>query len=174
MNIRLLILAGLVAASCRTSPAPAPEPMRTGGGGETAVARLADPSPAVRLDAAAVLGVPGASDAIEPLADRAVHDEIAQVRWRALASLVRIDRRDAAVAALLPSLESLDPAVQWRAAVALAMFEEPAAIPVLHAGVLSPDPYRRLEAITALGQVHDARTPEVLRPLLESPSANDR
>ncbi len=175
MNLRILILAGLAAVSCRTSPAPPPPPASVAGGGiEAAIARLADPKPAVRLEAAALLAVPGAETAVAPLAERALNDDIAQVRWRALASLVRIDRREKAVAALLPGLDALDPTLRWRAAIALAMFEERAALPVLHQGVLSPDPYRRLEAITALGQVHDATTPQVLRPLLESPSENDR
>lgn len=203
MNGRILIaLAGLVAAACRTSPLASPPPAPAGGGIPAAVERLAAPDtrdgardalaaagaaaipdlahraadadPAVRFEVAGLLGIRGAAEAVAPLAERAVEDEVAQVRWRALASLVALELPERAVAALLPSLASFDPTTRWRGAIALAMFEERAALPVLHEGALSPDPYRRLEAITALGQVHDARTADVLRPLLGSPSENDR
>lgn len=72
------------------------------------------------------------------------------------------------------SLRSDDANVKWNAALGLSFFESSEGISVINDGVLNPDPFRRWEAINALGRAHDERSIDLLRTALGSPSIRDR
>jgi len=56
----------------------------------------------------------------------------------------------------------------------LSFFGSAEGIDIIHANVANPDPFRRWEAINALGRVHNDKSVSVLKPALRSPSLRDR
>ncbi len=132
-----------------------------------------------RLELIALLEAAGDPRSTPALVGVATGDPNPRIRWQALRALGKLPRGPSepgarALALLREDLTATDEPVRWNAAVALSWFAAPDGLPVLHVGVTDRDPWRRWEAVTALGRVHDATTPRVLGQLLLSPSRSDR
>jgi HEAT repeat protein len=139
-----VLLIGLVLAACQASPPPAPVP------------------------------IPAAKATTETLLIRATEDPNPQVRWRSLLEMTETLSKEEVVAGLQRVFVNGTPNATWNAAVALAFLGSKDGLPLIHSNVISPDPYRRLEAIAALTQTHDESSAAAIAPLLQSPSTRDR
>jgi HEAT repeat protein len=136
---------------------------------------LRDPDMTVRWEVATILGTIGDQKAAPALVLRVIEDDNPHVRWRSLWSLSRFkEARDTTVADLRMYLDSERESDRWNAAVGLSMFDEPDGVPLFHAGVSHFKPWRRWEAINALGRVHDRATVQVLAGVLSSDRPRDR
>ena len=87
-----------------------------------------------------------------------------------------VERPDTAAAerALVQALTDPTIATRWNAAVALAWLGRDDGLSLIHAGVRSPQRWRRWEAIHALGRVHDGDSVGALAPVLGSGDARER
>jgi len=127
-----------------------------------------DPDWKTRWDAVNALGNMGDPRAIPVLVERALYDDNSHPRWRSLWALSAVGIEGSeAVPLLLAALETEDPVVRRNAAVALAFFSQPEAIPELLAGLGDPDEFRRWEAVFSLRDIGDAEVAGALAVLLD-------
>ena len=138
------------------------------------IAHAHDDNGELRWEVANILGAVGDERAAPALADLTLHDGNPHIRWRSLWALSRVATKDAATALLRKGLADENADTKWNAAIGLSFFGSPEAIDLIHANVLNPDPFRRWEAINALGRVHNEKSVAALKPALQSPSVRDR
>lgn len=133
-----------------------------------------DPEWKVRWDAVNALGELRDPRAIPALVERALHDDNSHPRWRSLWALKRVepDGRET-IRQLLAALESADPVVVRNAAVALAFFDQPEALPELLRGLQDPDGFRQWEAVFSMRGFRDPQVAAALIQLLEDEMVSD-
>jgi len=130
------------------------------------VTRTRDAEFNVRWEMANIQGDVQDPRMIPAIVESVLVDDNPHVRWRALWALKTYPDYRLTIALLVRALGSNDEDRRWNAAAGLSMFEEPACIPALHAGLSSPDRGRRWEAINSLGRMHDASSAKALGPTL--------
>lgn len=163
-----VLLTGLVVAGCHASPPPAADPLTV------LIDSLQSQTGHARWETVNRLGELGDRRALGALARVAATEPEAHARWRALWALSRVGTVEEITVALRPYLASESSEHQYHAALALAFFGAADGLPIVHAHVLDPDPFRRFEAINALGRVHDESSIGLLGTALKSPSVKDR
>lgn len=127
-----------------------------------------DPDWRARWDAVTAIGNLKDPLGIPALIKRALYDDNPHPRWRSLWALSAIDREGSeAIPLLLPALESADLVVVRNAAVALAFFDCPDAIPELLEGLKDTDEFRRWEAVFSLRNIGDSEVAKALIRLLD-------
>jgi len=118
----------------------------------------------IRWEAVNALGVLAALDsvvlaeAIPAIAERSLTDPDSHTRWRslwALSSYEADQTEDLIVPILREGLDANEDQHRWYAAVAMAYFQQPEAVPHLHAGLDREAYFDRWEAVYCLGLVHD-------------------
>jgi HEAT repeat protein len=130
------------------------------------VTRTRDKEFNVRWEMANIQGDVHDPRAIPAIVESVLVDDNPHVRWRSLWALKTYQDHKLIVALLLRAMGSNDEDRRWNAAAGLSMFDEPACIPALHAGLSSPDGGRRWEAINSLGRIHDAGSAHALAPTI--------
>ncbi len=136
------------------------------------IERVEDPRFAVRWEIVNLLGRTRDPRGVEALVARALEDNNSHVRWRAIWALKMID--DASIPDQLAVRLGEPGTGRWRAAVALSMFNDHRALPLLTEKISSPDQWIRWEAINGLGRVHDEGSSSELLALLEHPNVRTR
>ena len=123
----------------------------------------------VRWDAVNALGVLADPVALPSLVERALTDENSHPRWRSLWAISAVDPGGVkAILIFRPALEDADPEVARNAAVAIAFFSGPSAIPELLNGLGDTDEFRRWEAVFSLRKFQDEAVVDGLLPLLNA------
>ena len=161
------------AVSTTAEPKPSTEPGEAEPQGisqtiEELIAATDDADWGVRWDAVNALGELRDPKAVPALVRRALYDDNSHPRWRSLWALSAIDQHgNPAIPGLLEGLESTDATVVSNAAVALAFFARPEAIPELLAGLKDVDDFRRWEAVFSLRELPDPEVTQALIPMLQ-------
>ena len=147
-----------------------PEPFPTQGSQDIAalIKATQDPVWKVRWDAVNELGKLQDPRAIPALVERALHDDNSHPRWRSLWALKAVEPDgEETIPRLRAALQSADPVVVRNAAIALAFFSQPEALPELLRGLNDPDGFRRWEAVFSLREFGGPEVAEALIPLLD-------
>ncbi|MBM3926067.1 MAG: HEAT repeat domain-containing protein [SAR202 cluster bacterium] len=121
-----------------------------------------------RWDAVDALAKLGDSRATPALIDRVLHDDNPHPRWRSLPAIKSVKGdTEATMTQFRNALQDADPVVVRNAAVGLAFFSKPEAVPELVKGLKDPDSFRRWEAVFSLAKVGTAEIVKDLAPLLK-------
>jgi HEAT repeat protein len=104
--------------------------------------------------------------AIPLLARRGIHDPEVHPRWRSIWALTSVD--DGSVPGLLRAQIARSRGLRRRhAAVALSLYQDPAALPVLREGLRDPDPWIRWESASCLASYADLHAAREIMRLYE-------
>lgn len=138
------------------------------------IAHAHDDNSELRWEIANLLGAAEDGRGAPVLADMALHEANPHIRWRALWALSRVTTTEKAIAAMRQGLQEQNAETQWAAALGLSFFGSAEGVDLIHTNVRNADPFRRWEAINALGRVHNDKSVGVLKAALQSPSVRDR
>ncbi|MEE8522971.1 MAG: HEAT repeat domain-containing protein, partial [Thermoanaerobaculia bacterium] len=131
-------------------------------------------NPEVRLQLIDILGAIRDPQVSTALARIITHADDPRLRWHAVLALSEVPDRAPILEMLRRDLAAAEEPVSWNAAVGLSWLSADDGLALLQDGVMHRDPWRRWEAITALGRVHDDSTARVLGQVLLSPIRADR
>lgn len=115
----------------------------------------------LRWEIVNLLGYLKDARAVPLLAEQGVQDDEVHPRWRSIWALSSVDD-GTAVARLKETIRKSRGRRRYRAAVALSLFEDPAAVPPLRRGLSAPDAWDRWESASCLIGFADAGAARII------------
>jgi len=134
----------------------------------------ANADPTVRHEVVGLLGSLGDPAVVPTLIEGVLRERVPYVRWQWLRALHRFPATPAVFDGLRAGLLSESDETRWSAAFSLSTFDRADGLSILHTGVADARPERRLEALDALGRVHDEYSLQVLENVLSWGNVRER